>query len=104
MGQHATCVWSQSGWSDLRAREGASRVKVLHMSAALADAPPLATADAAADAAEPVAAAALAPADGMPVGALSAVAVQGSGCQREYLLRLLLREERWVQAVQVDLV
>tara|TARA_B100000768_G_C11261641_1_gene369034 strand:+ start:286 stop:528 length:243 start_codon:yes stop_codon:yes gene_type:complete len=80
------------------------------MSAALAVAFSALTARAAANAAagfaaEPVAAAALAPAAGMPVGALSGLAVPLSGgCQREYLLRLLLREERWVPAVQVGLV
>ena len=36
MGQRATCVRSQSGWSDLSARERVARVKVLHMPAALA--------------------------------------------------------------------
>ena len=56
MGQRATCVRSQSGWSDLSARERVARVKVLHMPAALALATAAAvavaaSADAAADAA-----------------------------------------------------
>ena len=56
MGQRATCVRSQSGWSDLSARERVARVKVLHMPAALALAAAAAvavaaSADAAADAA-----------------------------------------------------